>query len=192
MHFFHSLFLGRNPISYQDVHKQKAWYWFKILLKLKNLISIISFLFFLTGISWNDVNANVHKRNPHWGKKQQEILVTVNKKWEPEMWSFADVSLLLGKTFSGEQSWLHLSLSLSLSLFKYCPSQQWYLWSSVDEQYLLWSIVLIQVVLLCGVSIWTFRVNFHSSSVTYPWCISPLVNIMLLNKEYAKTSVCYI
>ena len=32
------------------------------------------------------------------------------------MWSFADVSLLLGKTFSGEQSWLHLSLSLSPSL----------------------------------------------------------------------------
>lgn len=35
-------------------------------------------------------------------------------------------------------------------------------------------------------------INFHSGSVTlYPWCISPLVNIMLLNKEYAKTSVYY-
>ena len=32
------------------------------------------------------------------------------------MWSFADVSLLLGKTFSGEQSWLHLSLFPSLSI----------------------------------------------------------------------------
>lgn len=191
MHFFHSLFLGRNPISYQDVHKQKAWYWFKILLKLKNLISIISFLFFLTGISWNDVNANVHKRNPHWGKKQQEILVTVNKKWEPECGHVQMYPYSLVKPFL-ENNLGYTSLSLSLSLFKYCPSQQWYLWSSVDEQYLLWSIVLIQVVLLCGVSIWTFRVNFHSSSVTYPWCISPLVNIMLLNKEYAKTSVCYI
>ena len=35
-------------------------------------------------------------------------------------------------------------------------------------------------------------INFHSGSVTlYPWYISPLVNIMLLNKEYAKTSVYY-